>query len=239
LDAVGYIGKDGFNNIVEDEFIITGIIKREHPDLPVMIIGHSFGSFVAQEYITRYSEEIAGVILSGSSLVPESKVKPAVVIASVQRALLGEKRKSNLLDKLSFGSFNQKFANVENEDKHFAWLSRDREEVQKYVDDPYCGTVFSVGYYYYFYKELLELFKAEKVSGVSKKLPILIISGSDDPVGGFGAGVEALFKMYHALGMSDLELKLYQGARHEIFNEINRSEVFDDVVNWMDQRVKS
>jgi alpha-beta hydrolase superfamily lysophospholipase len=237
LDAVGYIGKDGFNNIVEDEFIITGTIKEEHPNLPVIILGHSFGSFVAQEYITRYGGDVAGVILSGSSIVPESAVEPGVKVASFQRFFLGEKRKSNFLDKRSFASYNKKFENNEGEDRKFAWLSRDKGEVQKYVDDPYCGTVMTVGFYYYFYKGLVKLFKPENVAKVPKGLSVLIIAGSDDPVGGYGVGVDFLYKMYQSLGMNDVELKLYQGARHEIFNEINRDEVFNDVVSWISTRI--
>ncbi len=239
LKEVGYIGKDGFNNIVEDEFIITGKIKNDHPNLPIIVIGHSFGSFVAQDFITRYGGDIAGVILSGSSIVPESAVKPGAKVASWQRFFMGEKRKSNLLDKASFASYNKKFENIEGEDKKFAWLSRDKAEVQKYVDDPYCGAVFTIGFYYYFYQGLLNLYKPEKVTKIPKELPVFIIAGSEDPVGAFGVGVQGLCQMYQSLGMKDVELRLYEGARHEIFNEVNRNEVFNDVVNWISKRIPS
>ncbi|MCL6477112.1 MAG: alpha/beta hydrolase [Peptococcaceae bacterium] len=233
-DEVGCIGKDGFNNIIEDEFIITGRVKENHPDLPVVVIGHSFGSFIAQDFITRYGGDIAGVIFSGSAMIPEADVKPGIIIASIQKAFLGERKKSNFFHKLSFSNYNKKFAD---EHKEFAWLSRDQEEVKKYVDDPYCGAVFSIGFYYYFFKGLAKLHKPDKVSKIPKELPVFIISGSEDPVGGYGANVEKLYKMYKDLGMKDLEIKLYPGARHEVFNEINRDEVFNDVANWISTRI--
>jgi Lysophospholipase len=227
---VGLIGEDGYNHIVEDEYAIHTQIKADHPGLPVFVIGHSFGSFVAQDFISRYGHDIAGVILSGSARIPDTDITFGKIIAVIQKAFLGERKKSHLLTKLSFGSYNRRFAG---EDKNFAWLSRDRAEVQKYVDDPYCGTVFSIGYQYYFFKGLSRLYKPQKVARVPKQLPIFIVHGSDDPVGGYGAYVQKLFQMYKGLDISDLECKTYPGARHEIFNEMNRDEVMNDVLSWI------
>lgn len=234
-DEIGYIGEDGFNRIVEDEYILTKLIKEKHPGLPVFLLGHSFGSFIAQEYISRYGGGIAGVILSGSAMNDGPDVKAGLMIASVMK-LFGDKRPNALLDGLMFGRFNSR---VENPSGKFDWLSRDGREVARYDGDPLCGGVFTTNFFYEMLKGLSGLYTREKTAGIPKKLPVCIISGENDPVGGYGKRVAKLHALYVRLGIEDLTLKLYRGGRHEMLNEINREEVFEDIAAWLEPRINT
>jgi alpha-beta hydrolase superfamily lysophospholipase len=230
IEELGYIGEDGFNAIVEDKHLIFEQMKQEYPELPMFLLGHSFGSFLAQEYILRYGGELNGVILSGSAAQKGSPIYAARIISSFERIICGEKRQSKLLDNLSFGSYNKKIK----DDKHkFSWLSTDREEVIKYEEDCFCGSVFTTGFYYYFFRGLAKLYEKKRLSLISLELPIYIVSGEEDPVGGYGKLVKQLFNVYKEIGIKDVQMKLYPGFRHEILNEVNKSEVYRDLLNWL------
>lgn len=230
VGELGYIGQDGFNVIIEDNHYILEKIKSEHPKLPVFLFGHSFGSFLAQEYILRYGKEIKGVILSGSAAQKGSKVYGGKLVASIERLISGEKKQSKLLDNLSFGRYNERF---KADGYKFAWLSSDLNEVKKYEDDPYCGTVFTVGFYYYLMKGLGKLYEKDRLATIPKELPIYIISGEDDPVGDYGELVKKLFNIYKKVGIGSVQMKLYSGYRHEILNEINKNRVYEDILKWL------
>ncbi|HEY5586969.1 MAG TPA: alpha/beta fold hydrolase [Ruminiclostridium sp.] len=136
---LGVIGKNGFYNIVEDEYMITKMLKEKYPHIPIYILAHSFGSFIGQEYITKYGSQINGLILSGSAAQIGVEFKFAKILAAIQIKFFGEEKEAKLLDKLSFGSYNNKINNPVTE---FDWLSYDAVEVKKYIDDEYCGFIW-------------------------------------------------------------------------------------------------
>ncbi|MBL4932793.1 alpha/beta hydrolase [Clostridium paridis] len=230
VEEIGIIGEDGFNAIVEDKHLIFEQMKQEHPELPMFLLGHSFGSFLAQEYIIRYGKELKGVVLSGSAAQKGAEVYLGGLISSFQREISGEKKQSKLLDTLSFGSYNKRF---KGDGYKFSWLSTDLKEVKKYEEDPFCGAVFSIGFFYYLMKGLRNLYKKERLKLIQQELPIFIISGEDDPVGGYGKLVKGLFEIYKEIGIRDVTLKLYPGFRHEILNEVKKREVYEDILNWL------
>ena len=232
-DEIGYIGDNGFNKIVEDKYILTGLIKEKHPGLPVFMLGHSFGSFIMQDYMTKYGNEAAGVILSGSAMNDGLNVKAGLIVASIMK-FFGEKRRNGLLDGLMFGSFNH---GIENPASKFDWLSRDSSEVARYDADPLCGGVFTTNFFYELLKSFTVQYGKGKTSSIPKKLPICIISGENDPVDGCGKLVSKLHKLYCDVGIEDLTLKLYKDGRHEMLNEINRDEVFEYIAAWLDSHL--
>jgi len=232
----GVIGKNGFYNIVEDEYMITKMLKEKYPNIPIFLFTHSFGSFVGQEYITKYGNEIDGVILCGSAAQIGPEFKFAKILALIQVKLLGEEKEAKLLEKLSFGSYIKKIHNPRSASD---WISSDPDEVKKYIDDKYCGFTCSTGFYYYFTDGLINLYRNDKLAQIPKTLPIYIISGQEDPVGQYGKRVKELYDIYKALGLSDLNIKLYQGSRHELLNELNRDEVTEDILKWINERVMS
>lgn len=235
VEELGYIGKDGFNAIVEDEYIISKFIKEKYKNLPVIILGHSFGSFVAQEYIIRYGDKIKGVILSGSAARMGLDVRVGKLIASIEKSIFGDTKKSRVIDYLSFSGYNKK---IKNNKYKFEWLSCDLEEVKKYEEDPLCGTVVTIGFFYWFFKGILELYKKERLIKIPNDLPILIVSGEEDPVGNYGHLVKKLYEIYKAIGIKNLDMELYVDRRHELIHEINRDEVFTDLLMWIDNCIK-
>ncbi|HOB20734.1 MAG TPA: lysophospholipase, partial [Candidatus Atribacteria bacterium] len=229
-EAAGYLGRDGFFGMARDMKLLTDRIKAEEPDLPLYLFGHSMGSFLAQYYITKWGGGLKGVILSGSNLQKGPVLKAGIIIAGLQRLLLGDRKRSKLLNSLSFDSFNKRFRPVRTP---FDWLSRDTAEVDRYVADPYCGAVFTTSFFHDFFKGLDGLYDKAALEAIPKDLPVLILSGDMDPVGGFGKGPRLLEKLYHSLGLLDVTLKLYTDGRHEMLNEINRDEVMKDILGWL------
>jgi len=230
VENLGYIGDDGYNRILEDEHNITDFIKENHPGLPIFVFAHSFGSFIGQSYITQFGEDINGIVLSGSAAMGTPEIMAGKVLSGLQRFIFDEKKKSKLIDNLSFASSNKR---IENPQSVFAWISRDEDEVKKYEKDEYCGTIFPINFYYYLFRGLDKLNKKGSFSSVPKHLPVFIMSGAEDPVGGYTKKVKKLYEKYHEADIKDLELMLYPGGRHEMLNEINRGEVFGNVAKWL------
>lgn len=231
LENVGYLAEeDGFDWLVKDMHQLTTIIKKDHSDLPVFLFGHSMGSFATQRYIMLFGSELKGVILSGSNGRAVLLHNFGFLAASREVKKNGRKAKSEKMNQLSFGSFNNAFKPSRTE---FDWLSRDKGEVDKYIDDSYCGGVFSAGFFYDFMKGLKEIDKVKGIDLIPKKLPIYIFSGDKDPVGGAGKGVRKLYNTYKKAGIQDVTMKLYPDGRHEMLNEINKDEVMRDVVEWL------
>ncbi len=233
---LGVIGKNGFNKIVEDEYMLTKQLKQQYKDIPVYILGHSIGSFVGQEYITRYGSEIAGITLSGTAAQVGTEVRLGKLLAAIQARLAGEEKPARLIELLTFGTYNKRVVKPKTP---FDWLSRDEAEVRKYLDDEYCGFTCSAGFYYYFFDGLQNLYKESKLGGIPKNLPVYILAGQEDPVGDYGKKTGKLYGIMCDLGLTDLNMRLYREARHEILNEINRQEVSEDILVWIKSRLNS
>lgn len=227
---LGYLGKDGFNNIVLDEKCISDFIKNEYKELPLIILGHSFGSFIAQEYLIRYSSEIDGIIFSGSAKNDGLDVKAGKLVSSIQKLIFDDRKKAKFIDGLAFGGFNK---SVENPKTKFDWLSRDEEEVKKYSEDKYCAFVPTINFYYNLFSGLGNLYKRDRLEKIRKDIKILVISGDKDPVGKNGKAVIRLHDQYKSLGILNTDIKIYSDARHELLNEINKKEVYKYILNWI------
>ncbi|AQS53513.1 2-succinyl-6-hydroxy-2,4-cyclohexadiene-1-carboxylate synthase [Jeotgalibaca dankookensis] len=231
IKNLGYLGaEDGFRLLVEDIARLSDLIKETYPDLPVYMFSHSMGSFAAQRFIMDYPNKIEGLILSGSNGRQGALLGVGKGLAKLESSVRGKKAKSKLLDKLIFGTYNKKF---EPKRTGSEWLTRDKDELDKYIENPYCGGVFPASFFYYFIDTLQYIEDENNFKKIPKQLPILIISGDQDPVGDFGKGVKKLYKRYEEVGVKDLSTKLYEGARHELLNEINRDEVTADIVEWL------
>jgi alpha-beta hydrolase superfamily lysophospholipase len=226
LEKAGLAGEDGWNGILKDAKQLTDIVKGENPGRPVFLFGHSMGSLLAQHYIQRRGKELKGVVLCGSSGARPDLDKN---IASL------EKLPREGISKAMFREANKRF---EPGKTGFEWLSRDEAEVQKYLDDPWCGFSFSFGFTLDLLKGIKEGWKPENEARIPKDLPVLIISGDDDPAAGERAErLKQLIDRYPLLGLKDLTARLYPGARHEILNETNRDEVHRDLLAWLEARL--
>jgi alpha-beta hydrolase superfamily lysophospholipase len=235
LGKVGFFAKnDGWNLVIRDMFKLTLIAKNEYIGVPVILFGHSMGSFMSREYITRHGPQINSVILSGTGGNPGSLGRIGANLAAIISLIFGKRSKSKLLNNLSFGKFNKDFEPNRTE---FDWLSRDISEVDKYVNDPFCGSVFSAGFFSDFLSGLSELFDESKLNEIPKLLPVLLISGDKDPVGNNGKGVQETYELYKNVGIVDVTMKLYKDARHELLNETNREEVCDYIAEWINSKI--
>lgn len=235
IENVGYLAEtDGFKWLVEDLHQLSGIIKKENPDLPLFLLGHSMGSFVTQKYIMLYGKDLKGAILSGSNRQPGILIDIGILFSKNEIKKIGRKAKSNKLNRLSFGRYNNAFKPTRTE---FDWLTSDNEEVDKYINDPFCGTIFTSGFYYDFFIGLKELIDKNNLNCIPKSLPIYIFSGDKDPVGNYGKGIIQLFNSYKKLNIKDVTYKLYKDGRHEMLNETNREEVMNDVIDWLNDHI--
>lgn len=232
-EQLGYLGIDGFNWLVRDMAQLNEQIRADYPGLPVILFGHSMGSFLTQKFMYTYPHLLDAVILSGSN-GPRSMLKLGRMVAFCQMKLQGDQHPSVLLNALSFGSFNKGFKPSRT---LFDWISCDEAEVDKFVANPYCGFICSTRFFYDFFGMLQEIHRPEQMQLVPKDLPVYIFSGDKDPVGLDGEGVKKLISLYEQLGIKKLKWKLYPDGRHEMLNERNRDEVMDDIIHWLDTDV--
>jgi alpha-beta hydrolase superfamily lysophospholipase len=232
---IGYFADyDGWFKVAGDLMQLTAIIRENHPGVPVFLLGHSMGSFLVRTAIIQDAGGIAGVILSGTGADPGLLGKVGLVLARAIGAVKGRRSPSPLLNALSFGAFVKKFAPARTE---FDWLSRDAAEVDKYIADPLCGGIFSAGFFSDLIDGLVFIHKPKNIARVPVDLPLYLFSGARDPVGDDTRGVQKVVEAYRGAGIKDVTVRFYADGRHEMLNEINRQEVFADVIAWLDDRI--
>ena len=220
----GYVGAEhGWNSLIQDIQSVHSIIKQSYCGLPCILFGHSMGSFLARSYAARHGDDLDGFIFCGTA-GKNPALPVAKVLARSEIRKNGASTPSRLLDKLSFGAYNNAFKPNRTP---FDWLSRDEAEVDKYVDDPACGFVFTAAGFRDLFDGLGEVSGPQWARRVPKR-PILLIAGDADPVGANGKGVKQVEAWLVQSGHR-VKCILYPGARHELLNETNREQVSDDV----------
>lgn len=233
-NELGYFGKqDGWKNFVEDCHELSLIAKNELPGKPFFFFGHSMGSFVARAYSLKFADEIKGAVYCGTA-GPNPAAGAGIVLANLIAKVKGDHYRSKLIDKIGFGAYNKKFEGR----TAFDWLSRDIEEVDKYIADPLCGFLFTTYGYRDLFSILNHISSDEWFNGISKELPVLMIAGEMDPVGDYSNGVKKVEQMLKDAGKKNLKTILYTGARHEILNESACFEfVCNDIISWIEENL--
>lgn len=226
-----YAEKDGWNKVVGDLASLNQHIGQQQPGLPIILLGHSMGSYIAQAFLLHHSASLQGAILSGSNFQPVALYRAARVIARIERARQGLRGRSVLIDFLSFGSFNKAFKPNRTA---FDWLSRDPVEVDKYVNDPLCGFRCTNQLWIDLLGGLQHISKVSNLAQIDPGLPVLVIGGECDPVSE-GKRLKSLAHALREAGCQNVQLTIYPQARHEVFNETNRDDVTADVVTWLEQ----
>jgi alpha-beta hydrolase superfamily lysophospholipase len=233
----GLLGHCGDNNsiacVTADVHALNKLIRKRVPNVPLFLLGHSWGSFIVQNYI-EYSDDliINGCILSGTKGPGGLMITAGVPLMIVAAALKGQRNGSRFALSLADGAYNKPFKPNRTP---FDWLSRDEQEVDKYVNDPLCGFLCSSGFYRDLVKLLYNIHRQDALARIKLSLPVYVFSGSADPVGEMSKSPTALVEAYRKLGINDCEFVLYPGARHETLNETNREEVMDNLLSWINK----
>lgn len=227
--------KDGWLKVLSDVRHANRLLRSRFPGLPVVLFGHSMGSFIVRAYMLQFSDYPDALAVCGSQQPTKLLTGAGLFLAALVCLTGGKKKQCPLIERMAFSANNKPFLPARTP---FDWLSRDEKEVDAYIADPYCGFPFTAGAYRDLFRLMMSLTRPKNLNKLPKALPVYIIGGEKDPVGALGRGVPAIAKEYEAFGLRDVTMKIYPGARHELLNETNRAEVMEDLVSWMDARVK-
>ncbi|MFT7684140.1 MAG: alpha-beta hydrolase superfamily lysophospholipase [Moritella dasanensis] len=228
-----YADDNGWQKVISDLDLIIDDVAKRHV-VPLVLFGHSMGSFIAQQYAILHGSKLNGLVLSGSNYQNPVMYKLATLVSKIEKIRIGASAPSRFLDFVSFGTFNSKFKPTRTA---FDWLSRDPVQVDKYSNDDYCGFPCSPQFWLDFMSGLITISQKSEIAKIPNKLPIYIFSGDKDPVGLQGKGVLALEQHIRANGCANVQCKLYPDGRHEMLNESNANAVFNDVTDWVTAKV--
>jgi len=233
-DDLGYFGaKKGYTYFSEDTEIMRLIMREKYKRLPYIVFGHSMGSLILRDYMVDHGTDIDGAIISGT-VGGKFPLKQGIALTEFTARFKGGKKRSESLKETVMKVFDMTFP----DEAPRAWISRDKAVVEANAIDPLCDFTFTARGF----NDLLRLYDnvsyPEWANDVPKSLPIFIISGSDDPVGGRGEGVKSVYDALEDAEINELSLKIYEGARHELINEINKEEVFDDIYKWCEKVIE-
>lgn len=236
-EDLGFFAEEnGWETIIDDLAEITTLIKTTYPNLPIVMLGHSMGSFMERHYIIKYGENLKAAVICGTAYQPQMLLKFSKMIAKYHQKKLGPKEKDQMVYNLSYARFNKRF-NKEGA-TGVEWISTDKKVQKKFKDDPLTGQVFSTSAFKDMFTGLMFIHKTKNIKKGPKDLPIFFISGEDDPVGNFGKGVKKVYKKFKK-HHTNVSLKLYPHARHEILNEPIKDEVFQDILIFYNQALKA
>ncbi len=224
--------KGGADCLVADVFALSQSMKAKHPNLPLILFGHSMGSFIARRVLSLHGEHYTAAVICGTG-GPETPAGAGKALASLMMALRGERYRSKMLKSIAFSGYLKKF---EKGCDPSAWLTRDEQIVAAYNADPFCTYTFTLRAYHDLFTLVQAVSRKDWAPSIPKELPLLVVSGEEDPVGGWGKGVRAVHKRLETAGVKDLTLCLYPKMRHEILNEIDHEQVWSDLTEWMKKR---
>lgn len=224
----------GWFTAVEDTMQLMHDTMAEYPDVPYVLFGHSMGSFMARTILCKYPDcGISAAIICGTGWQPAFALPALIKVVDAICKKTGETIPNEKLQGMVFGSYNKK---VEHPRTPFDWLSRDKEIVDAYIAHPLCGFTASCGLLREMMKGIHYIEQPRNLANMKKDLPVFFIAGGDDPVGSYGKGIHQCAEAFRKAGMTDVSVKIYPLGRHEILNEINKEEVYGDVVRWIEKR---
>ena len=226
--------KDGWAYVVDDMKLLHDRMKKEYPDIPYVFFGHSMGSFLTRTYMIRFPNQYDGAILSGTGHQSPALINGGLLYAELLTLTKGPQASGKALNDMAFGSYCKK---IENPRTPFDWLSRDPETVDRYIADPLCGFVCKCSLYRDMMKGLKYLTDPKNIGQMNRDAPVYFLSGADDPVGDWSAGVERAYKAFCKAGMKDVMIRLYPGGRHEMLNETNYEDVQKDILDWLNAHI--
>lgn len=232
-EAVG-VFRGGWFKALADVHRLFQYTQKENPSIPYILLGHSMGSFLARSFLCRYPDSgICAAILSGTAWMHRAVINSGKAAATLVGKRQGMEVPSKFLNDMMFGSYCNR---IENARTPCDWLTRDEKIVDEYVADPLCGFTITPALAKDMMTGLRYIQEPANLAKMSKDLPVWFIAGQEDPVGGYGSGVKRAAKEFEKAGMEHVSMKLYPQCRHEVLNELNKEEVFDDVLTWLKEQ---
>ncbi len=229
-EDLGHFADDqGWQKVLDDVSRVNTTARQQHAGLPLILYGHSMGSYIAQAFVIQNPNAVDALVLSGSTAAPRLQLYLGRLAASFEAWRHGKQFRSPTLNQQAFGAFNKRFAPSRTD---FDWLSRDEAEVDLYVADPLCGAISSAQLWHDLLGGLITIGKKKSLRKVPATLPVLITGGSEDPVGG-RHGMQKLAALWAATGHNAVTLQIFEDGRHEMLNETNREEFTAFVLQWM------
>lgn len=234
-EDLGYFCKENKSaTVVKDLHTVTEYAKKQYPNVPYFLFGHSMGSFMARRYLMTYGTELTGAVICGTGKQASVTLAVGKLICAIIKLFKGERFRSDFINQASFGTYNERFKPIRTKND---WLTKDTEIVDWYNQHKFCTFNFTINGYQTLFEVLTFIQKKENVEKIPKKLSIYMIAGEEDPVGNYGAGVRSVYETYQAVGIQDIDIKLYPTDRHEILNETDRETVYQDVWDWLAPRI--
>lgn len=234
-EQTGFFAYDnGWDYVVRDEEVLRLAMHENYPELPIIVFGHSMGSFMTRTLLIRYPDAFNAAIISGTGNQGAALVNGGLFMGNLVTGLRGAHHYSKFLNNLAFGSYNKIYDNPKTE---YDWLSRDEANVQKYIDDPLCGFIPSCSLFRDMMTGVKFITNKKNLTAMNKDMPVYFMSGDMDPVGECGKGVQKAYNNFLEAGMKDVSIKLYPGGRHEMLNEINKDEVYADILAWINSKI--
>lgn len=233
-EDLGYFAKEnGYKHILKDLLYTAKMVKNENPGLKLFLLGHSMGSFYARSFAAIYPEAIDGLLISGTGTSNNGIVFSKALI-DILIKIKGDRYRSEKINDMAFSNYLEKIKKPKTKSD---WISRDDEVVDKYVHDKYCQFIFTLSGFKDLMNILLLCNSEKTYNDTRKNMPIFIFSGSMDPVGSYGMGVMKVYELYKKAQVEDVKVKIYDGGRHEMINELNKNEVYEDIKNWLISKV--
>ena len=226
--------ENGWDYVIADIDKLHDLMSEQYPGLPYVIFGHSMGSFLVRTYLIKHPDKYDAAIISGTG-----QQSPALVLGGLAAAQFlvrskGARADGQVLNDMAFGTYCKRIPDARTTSD---WVSRDRETVDKYLADPLCGFVAKVGLFRDMMSGIRFISSQKNIDRMNKEAPVYFMSGEEDPVGDYGAGVERAYRAFCRAGLKDVMIRLYPGGRHEMLNEINREDVYRDILNWLESKM--
>lgn len=226
--------KRDYKTVLSDIRALHVSVKEQYAGLPYFMLGHSMGSFFLRNYMAEHGEELSGALVMGTGFMGGAVLNAALALTRLNALFCGWDNRSKFIKNLAFGGYNKRF---KSENNAFSWLSKERENVEKYNADELCGFDFTDNGYKVLFSVIKAACSKKIVAAVPKSLPVLFLSGKDDPVGNYGKGVLKALKKFKAAGVKNADCILYEGCRHEILNDVCRDGVYSDVLKFLKENI--
>lgn len=226
-----------WETVVDDIHLLHDRLREQYPDLPILLMGHSMGSFLSRSYLIRYPGTVDAAIIMGTGWQPEMTIRGGLLLAGILSGLKGPDAVSKMVTNMAFGAYNKAFGDKPRTPND--WLSADTDNVDRYMADPLCGADATVGLFRQMLHGIRFNQRQSHLRQMDREMPVLFVAGDKDPVGNCGKGVRQTYDAFRAAGMRDCTLKLYPGLRHEILNEkAYTADITKNIEAWLLSRLE-